>query len=296
MSYYYKYNFVSPEPIFAVIKEELRTYFEAGAVDDAMFSTWMDRALKKLGRSTNKILETVLFQKDFESKLPATYKAVREAWLCMPLFEGRSEFPRIIQSANSNYEQVFCKVTPEYDACDPCLDCLPEIIRVTYKSNITGPVQEDLRFRRIRLLRPGNIESRDNNDFPLHTNPSSPDTYDVRGNKFVTNLREGVVHLLYYAEDRDGEDYQLVPDNYWIQEYVKRFIKYKIFEQLWNQTTDETFNQVKQKMDYYKTSYDEGWIMADTETKKRDAEAVRQAIVRDAHRLDSYIIDRRRYW
>ena len=28
MSYYYKYNFISPEPIYATVKEELKSYFD----------------------------------------------------------------------------------------------------------------------------------------------------------------------------------------------------------------------------------------------------------------------------
>src|ERR1700743_3885815 len=104
-TYYYKYDFISPEPLFSIIKEELRSYFEAGAVDDAMFPVWMSSILKKLGKSTNAILETILFQKDFESKLPPDFHGVREAWLLSRLddFRHHTEFPRIIQSANSFY-------------------------------------------------------------------------------------------------------------------------------------------------------------------------------------------------
>lgn len=281
MSYYYKYDFISPEPIFAVIKEELRTYFESGAVDDAMFSIWMGRALKKLGRSSYPILEDVLHQRDFESKLPPDFKAVREAWLC-------TQIEPVVQAPNAKYDQVFCRITPEVDACDPCNDCFPEVLRVTYKNTEFGPLPQ-MRLRRTYLLKPGNVETKHNHDLPLRNqNASGPDSYDIRGNKFVTNLRNGIIHLIYYTEQSTDEGYQLIPDNYWIQEYVKRFIKYKVFEQLWNQTTDETYNQIKQKMDYYKTSYDEGWIMADIEIKKKDVYEVQRSIRRDTSRLDPY--------
>lgn len=280
MSYYYKYNFVSPEPIFGAVKEELRSYFEAGAVDDLMFSGWMNRALKKLGRATNPILETILYQEDFESKLPPDFHAVREAWLC-------SEIEPWVQRPNAKYDQVFCRITP-VNECNPCLDCVPEVLRVTYKSMESGPIPE-MKMRRIYLLKPGNIETKANHDLPLRNlNSSAPDSYDIRGNKFVTNLRKGIVHLVYYSEDFDGEGYQLIPDNYWIQEYVKRYLMYKIFLQLWNQTTDETFNQIEKKMGFYKTAYEESWIMADIEIKKRTTDQVQRAIRRDAHRLDPY--------
>lgn len=283
MSLYYKYNFVSPEPIYALIKEELRTYFEAGAVDDAMFSTWTDSCLKKLGKASNKVLETILLQEDFQSKLPPDFYGVREAWLCHHL-EGVIQFP------NARYEQIFCKVTPEIDECNPCNDCLPDILRVTYKHTEIGPVPI-FKVKRVHLLKPGNIHTVEQCDLPCkNIGASSVDSFDIRDNKFVTNLRKAIVHLVYYSKERDGEGFQLVPDNYWIQEYVKRYIKYKVFEQLWNQTTDETYNQIKQKMDYYKTSYDEAVIMAEVEIKKRDAWQIQMAIKRDTNRLNAYKI------
>ena len=59
MSYYYKYNFVSPEPVYATVKEELKSYFDTGAVDDLLFPTYLDKALKKLGRTTFVISEEI---------------------------------------------------------------------------------------------------------------------------------------------------------------------------------------------------------------------------------------------
>ena len=58
MSYYYKYSFISPEPLYATVKEELKSYFDTGAVDDLMFGTWTDKALRKLGKSSYSIAET----------------------------------------------------------------------------------------------------------------------------------------------------------------------------------------------------------------------------------------------
>ena len=64
MSYYYKYNFTSPEIVYSTVKEELKSYFDTGAVDDLMFPTYLDKCLRKLGRATYVILvndETAIF-------------------------------------------------------------------------------------------------------------------------------------------------------------------------------------------------------------------------------------------
>jgi hypothetical protein len=51
-----------------------------------------------------------------------------------------------------------------------------------------------------------------------------------------------------------------------IKEYIS-FLKFKVFEILTNQTNDETFNQLQQKLMYYKAAADEAYIMADIEIK-----------------------------
>lgn len=292
MSYYYKYDFVSPEPTYALLKEEMRSYFEAGAVDDLMFPTWTERALKKLGKSSYPILETFLEQDCFESKLPPDFKAPREAWLCTRIAHP-APFP--IQTPSSYYQQTFCKVTPQYDACDPCSPCFPDVVEVVYKSNeIYQPEYSD-RFRRTYLLKPGNISNHhtrhDKHDFPYRDDRASGrDSFDIRDNKFVTNFRHGHIHLLYYSDATTEEGLSLIPDNYYIEEYIKRYIKFMLFEQLANQTTDETFNQIQSKLLRAEKSYDEGWIMADIEIKKQDIYQKQRAIKRDLNRNRMYNI------
>jgi hypothetical protein len=102
MSYYYKYNFVSPEPIYSVVKEELKSYFDTGAIDDLLFPVYLDKCLRRLGRSSYKIVPVILDVFDFEARLPDNFYAVREAWLCaeMPL--------RPYQSPNAFYSQTNC--------------------------------------------------------------------------------------------------------------------------------------------------------------------------------------------
>lgn len=61
----------------------------------------------------------------------------------------------------------------------------------------------------------------------------------------------------------------MIPDNFRIKEYIEAYIKYKMFETLSNVLTDETFNQINQKMMYYKSLSDEAFIMADLEIKNK---------------------------
>src|SRR5680860_784781 len=101
MSTYYKYNFVSPEPIYALVTEELKSYMDTGAIDNLLFPTYVDKCLKKLGKSSYTITQEVLFIEDFEARLPDNFHAVREAWMCTSISAGS------YQSASSFYSQTF---------------------------------------------------------------------------------------------------------------------------------------------------------------------------------------------
>jgi hypothetical protein len=314
MSYYYKYNFVSPEPVYSTVKEELKSYFDTGAVDDLLFPTYLDKCLKKLGRTTFVISEEILFIEDFQARLPDNFYAVREAWMCTAV----AGYP--YQTANSFYSQAAnattIQVSPLTIGGTPCTQpgcqdpacngtCMPELVQAVYKTNNTVARGYNHEY----LLKPGNISARQNCgveytstwDFyaeapPIHEftpGAASYDSFDIRDNKFVTNFRNGVVHLLFYATEYDEIGNQMIPDNYRIREYVEAFLKFKIFETLTNQTNDETFDQLQKKLAYHKQAYEEAYIMAEIEMKKQSPWEKQRRIKNDLNRFNMYELPNR---
>lgn len=318
MSYYYKYKFVSPEPVYATVKEELKSYFDTGAVDDLLFPTYLDKCLKKLGRATYVISEEILYLDDFQARLPDNFYAVREAWVC-------SEIPmNPYQSPNSFYSQAYSQntiqvspLTMEGAPCNSPLcnnpncrgECgnMPELIQAVYKTNHTSTRS----FRDMYLLKPGNISAKSHcdvsysNDTSLYgyggaplngeftPGSSSVDSFDIHDNKFITNFRKGTVRLVFYATEYDNIGNQLIPDNYRIREYIEAFIKYKVFEMLVNQLTDETFEQIQKKLAYYKQLSEEAYIIATTELKKQDIYTKQRRIKNDLNRFGMYELPNR---
>ena len=314
MSYYYKYNFISPESVYATVKEELKSYFDTGAVDDLLFPTYLDKCLRKLGRSSYVISEDILDISDFQARLPDNFIAVREAWMC-------TEIPlRPYQDSTSFYSQASSQTTIQISPLTiggtPCVNaacqdaactgtCMPELIQAVYKTN-----QSVARgIAKSYLLKPGNISARSNCSVE-YTNawqfasvapsvheftPGSAgyDSFDIRDNKFVTNFRCGVVHLIFYVTEYDCTGNQMIPDNYRIKEFIEHFIKYKVFETLSNQLTDETFAQIQQKMLYYKGLADEAFVMADIEKKKQTPWAKQRRIKNDLQRFAQYELPNR---
>lgn len=288
MSYYYKYKFISPEPLFARVKEEMKSYFDANAVDDLMFPIWTTKCLQKLGRSSYKIVQALLFMDNFEAKLPPDYIAPREVWLTAQILSP------IYRKPGAFYQQITTVLNKPYDPCNEavnCDPCNPDIITVVAKTNteISHPIR--LKY----LLTPGNIHStKDCEGGCMNVNArtfgmcNSDLTFDIRDGKLVTNFREGDVFLIYYSDQRDDTGYQLIPDNYRIQEFIEAFLKQKIFEQLYNQISDETFNQIREKYLFYKQLADEAYILADIEIKKKTIYQKARSIKQDRHRFDPY--------
>jgi len=283
MSLYYKYNFVSPEPIFANIKEELSSYFDSGAIDDLMFETYLNKALGHLSNSKYKIEETVLELENFEASLPDNFKSVREAWLCT---RDYIRYP----DPTAYYYQKDCRVTRINDNCSecftpqdpPCTSCnIPEKYRVTHK--VTGETIYE--FSKHYLLTPGNISSEVNCDlYCRNFGSSSPDSFDVTGKTFRTNFATGNVYLIYYSENFDDSGYALVPDNDKILEYVEKEILFRCFKKLQNVTTDETFNQIRSKKADAERERDEALVEAKIELKKETINQKVRAIKKSYNR------------
>lgn len=297
MSEYYKMDFTSAEPLYAEVKESLKSYFDSGSVDDLMFPIWTDRCIKKFRRSLLKIEETALEIKDYETALPDNFKYVREIWLC-------TNINKYIQSPNAFYYQKDCRVTRVDDKCAPCFDENNEVVPILPCPNSTcNPCQDNyvvthkrtnhaiISYNFKHLLRPGNISTK-KHCFGDCSNLSSKsyDVFDIRDCKLITNFQSGWVHLTYYTDNYNEDQEIQIPDNVRIQDYIRFYITYKIFETLSNQTTDESLNQIMSKMAYYENKANEAYVLADIETKKETIWDVNKKIIQSHRRFRNYDI------
>ena len=318
MSYYNKYNFVSAEPTYAIVKEELKSYFDTGAVDDLLFPTYLNKCLDKLGKATHAIVPVILFIEDFTCRLPENFHAVREAWMCAQTNGESYTSPEAFYSQTSslNTIQLSPILTNEVPTCDnPICDtedcsgeCMSSLVQAVYKTQKEIPRSA---ITRKFLLKPGNISFAEdcayfyNESGDMYGNtgtagPQTPgsgdfDSFDLRDNKFVTTFRTGIVELIMYAEDYDCLGSQMIPDNYRIREFIELFLKQKTFEVMCNQTNDETFKQLQQKKNEYKQLADEAYIMAEMEIKKQDAFTKQRRIRKLKNRFNKYELPSGRY-
>lgn len=287
MSYYQKYTFVPATPIFIKVKEELNSYFDTGIVDDTLFPMYVTHCLRKLGRSSYPVNQLVLNVKNYKATLPDDFYATREAWMCTH-YASELQFPSATYTQIKSTSYKIDTQTQEDVYCRPCDACqYPDVIEAVYKTTNTAFYQ----WRRQYLLTPGShYPSCPNDLYCANFKSVAANSYDVRDGKFVTSFEEGDVYLQYYSTGQNEDEDQLVPDTEEIFEYIEFYIKEKMFEQIWNRTTDETFNQSYQKYIFYKQKSDEALIIARTENKKEDIYRQQRAIKRTRNRNNKYRI------
>lgn len=259
MSYYFKYNYVSPEADYAEVKDELKSYFDTGIVDDVLFPRYTTYIINKLGKGTHPVDMVVLFIEDFNAKLPEDLLSVREVYSCFTLKSLD------IPNANSFYTQHTIINPVCYNKCNPG-QCIPDEVTVVDKVN-GGLIYQ---FKVAFLLKPGNINTIEKCSPDCRNLGSSClDSFDIRDGRIYTNFRKGIVYVTYYKEAYDNNYYQMIPDFEEFHDCHRAYLKYKAFETVFNNVTDETFNQVAQKLQLYKQQFDEKLIIAKTELMKK---------------------------
>lgn len=283
-------EFISAEEIYAIVKEELNSYFAANVVNDLMFPKWTQDCVAKLKKSSLPLKSAVISLDNFIGELPSDFDSIKEVWACGLIGTDYTINP------SSRYYQVDCRITDIEDKCNECFDqnrceChqgypdKDERYRVTHK--VTGVTEFD--YYLTTLLRPGNKNAMNfcHGDSPnLRTN--CLDTFDIQDCKISTSFRGGVLHIKYYSTNIDDSGELLVPNDPFTKEYLIKYLKYKVFEMLSNTVSDESFNMVMQKLQMARQEYYQAKIIAETELKKWDKQKVGQAITQRRNRFNNF--------
>lgn len=260
MSYVYKYNFISPSVIFAEVKEELRSYFDTGIIDDLMFPRWTDYIVRKIGKAAYPVKQKIAKVEDFMTDLPDQFYRMREVFICHRLDEVE------IPQANSTYVQK-SYLTGENLTYEMCRGCIPDCVTIVEKSR--GTVM--FTFKLSHLLTPGNIYTSTlcESSCDRGQGSNSLNSYDIHGKKIVVRFRTGTLYMTYYEESYDENYNQMIPDFPEFENYLKNYLKYKCFEVIYNSITDETFKQVESKLLFYKQQQEEAFIIVKGELMKK---------------------------
>lgn len=244
---YRQFNYITAEPLIAEIKEELKSYFDAGAVSEIMLPTYVDQCLRKLKYLPLKPEDAVIVIENFVSRLPEDFFLLDYA----VTYDTNQLVTGAIPTTTGYYfKSLECSGTCDTN-CFP--DCDP---KYEVFEKITIPSQ--LGFNRIEMVKPRWIRVYYGaTQFCVSGCPNlskkSKDTMTIHDRGSVsTNFQKGCVYIRYFSRPLDDNNIPMIPEQIEIEEYIKSHMKFKLFEQLMNSVVDETFNQVKYKFEYYK--------------------------------------------
>lgn len=263
-SNYYKLEFVSPQPIWAEVKEKLSSYFRSNALDDVMFPKWTEHCLKRFRKSSFKIEETVLPLEDYTACLPSDFSSIRELWL-VSIYNSLT-----VQNPSVTYTQSDCRIDRvSEEKCDECFDssrgCDTQYMVVNKLTNTFH-----FSFEKTHLLTPGNATaSAKCGDYCMNTMISGgEDTFDIMNGKIITNFPSGTLYLSYYSDATNDNNEQLIPDDFWVQDYIRKYLIYECYQMLLNVPTDEPFNILVNKLQMADKAQAEAFILAENNLKK----------------------------
>lgn len=297
-------KFISPEPIYSRIKEDMKSYFNTGVVDDLMFPVWTKDCLDEFKSTYLPIESAVIDLFNRKAPLPCDFKLVREVWVCATMTKGP------IQSPFTFYYQTDCRINPTFIGCSECNspECNPDssntptpvalpnlcdlhlnntnscMCEAGDQFRVTHKVQTNMSFDFTveGMLMPGNYKTM-NKCWNHSPNKSchSLHTFDINDNNITTSFSNGTIFLLYYADPYIDEDgYYEVPDGDKFNKFLLYYIKFMLYQQLYEQSTEESYRILKDKRDDAEFRMFNAREIAKQEAMARNIYDVQKAIVR----------------
>jgi hypothetical protein len=285
---YKEYPYTSIDTLLAEVKEEMKSYFEAGAVTEMMVPTYVEQCLRKLKTAALKPEEAILFIEDYKGTLPPDFHLLNYAISYDRRADRNLNIGPGIPSTVGYYSkdisceggdcalpgacdsryQVFEKITCQTNQNVRYVMTRPQWIRVYYGSR-------DLCITGCR-----NLSVRADDIIVIHEHKGVTATFE-----------KGCIYIGYFSKPVDEQTgLPLIPEVLEVEEYVKSHLKFKLFEQLWNSVVDETFNQIQSKLQYYKQDSLSKLQAAIGVLRQRTRQQVNDDIVRQRNRFSKYNI------
>jgi len=274
------YDWISTESIVAQLKEELRSYFETGVIDDGMFPMYVDHCLKKVGMTMLESVDEIIPLRNKKAILPEGVVFLNDV-----LYAGDEQnIKGNIPGGTNMYNQTTTEVVLQPDGTinvpgNPEVGSTVQIVERTTNRLLNT-------YDIVTRLRPASLQAKNMcEDSRFKKFYDYPYYYDVNGRILTTNHPDGELLIRYKRYRTDDEGYPMVPDHVTMQDLVQYYLRYKIFEQLWNSVTDESYAQMQNKMQYYEQKYNDALIMARTEFIAPSFQQQKESILLRRHKF-----------
>lgn len=302
-------RFISPVKIYSRVKEELRSYFNTGSVDDMLFPEWTNDCLEKFINTYKPQQQAVMDLHNFKCELPCDFRSVKEVYVVTTYEKGPITSPAVF------YYQTDCRINPSPTSGDSCSSCvggyqcfgasqsatpqgfdnpIPNLCDVPDEFIVNHKVMDQFMFSFdvTGLLKPSNFRTLDKMDSESpNRGCSSMDTFDISGNKMITSFRTGTIFMTYYADPYYNEDgYPMIPDEEMFGKYLYHYLRYMMYVQLVDQSTEDTYKLLKAKKDSEVQDLGTAWVNARNYSTAETVYQVMESIKRSYNRNNRFLI------
>lgn len=288
-------EFVSSKKLYAEVRATLGSYFSVGAMDDILFDLWTGRALEKLG-ATVKIKKAALVKiNNFTGELPSDFDMIHGVWTCTTTSTKEVDDPTY-----TYYQEDYTFEDQCEDKCGACKSnredlctCPEEYPKCSVVHRVSGT--SVLSFERRHRLVPGDMFTRDlcNKGCPSLKATGINDTFQISGCHIATSIKNTSLNVYYYAKAKDKDGSLLIPDHPYIHEYLFNLLVYNSYNKLFNDTHDETYSQVKDKLAFYKQAVKDAYLNMEMRLRMPSREKILNANEREKKRFNRL---KRRYY
>lgn len=269
-------RYISSESLVAEVKQELKSYFEAGAVSEVLIPTFIDQALRKFRVMALRPEEAVIRFENFKSELPHDFHLLDYALSYTTDVYWDTAVNSMVGSWYKNIENTGCGNETSIEMYESISIPMPG-----FRINMKNPKWIRVYFESTSLC----VEGCEN------LKVSSSDVIKINQHKKASaTFEEGCVYLRYFSRPMDDNHHPMIPEILEVEEYVKSYLKYKFFEQMWHSVMDESTKQVTDKLQYYKREQLDKLQAAQNYLMTKTKQQIADSVVRQRTRFNRFHI------
>lgn len=253
------------EEIFAEVKNALKSYDEAGLIDELTLRMWLKSEIKSFGNNVMVLTDDIIEVKNGKAKLPDDFWALKEAWKYRP-----SHF-RVESGSLEDLEKFdYWRSRVKQNGFVSCND---------NKCDNKHTVKEEVHFKNayasiyygqptiLRMTAGFNKKAttKDCINLPSRVRRQDKNEINILGDTLQTEFPNGFVYIIYRAFPTENGKV-IIPETQHdsLYKYLLSFLKLKALEEIWINNDDPNLGN---KISYFYAQVEDYRSRASTELK-----------------------------
>lgn len=243
-------NSITIDNTIASVKMELRSYEDAGQLDEVSLFKYADWIVNRLGQSLYKEYNFVLQVENGQADVPFNFKKLSFLYNCNPCGSGGTRKERWFfgNPYTYNVRQLSkricynkCCITEEHDEITETIYIDREVCEEKYCNKQLLSLSKNVSKDKVAVNCP-NLFCK------------SPSYFNMDDEKFYFNFDCGCVYLRYEGLELDDENFPLLPNDPYVLKAVEDYLIYKSFLNLYyNSEADVERKMAKSESEHLKS-------------------------------------------